>query len=127
MAIGIALLVNQRKTSYVQFVFEFVYTFFISYFFNKVKMTSLLSESLTAVSANLLITIDKVQYKRQGVNITSLARHGLLAGRYNTISDWFHIHVTPKLFKKGTLITHHTPKPYYYGQKINFDFDLLCD
>ena len=43
-------------------------------------MTSLLSESLPAVSANLLITIDKVQYKRQGVNITSLARHGLLAG-----------------------------------------------
>ena len=84
-------------------------------------MTSLLSESLPAVSANLLITIDKVQYKRQGLNITSLARHGLLIGRYNTISDWFHIHVTPKLFKKGTLITHHTPKPYYYCQRVNFD------
>ena len=93
-------------------------------------MTSLLSESLPAVSANLLITIDKVQYKRQGVNITSLARHGLLAGRYSTISDWFHNHVAPQLFKKGTLITHHTPKPYYYTtmvKRLTLTFDLLCD
>ena len=83
-------------------------------------------DSKPAVSANLLVTTDTVQYKRQGTN-TCQAYHGHLASNYTTISDRFHNHVTPQLLKKGTPIPQHTPKPYHYVQKVNVYTKFLCD
>ena len=74
-------------------------------------MTTLLREDLPAVSANLLVTAEKVEYNRQSVNISILACHGLLVGRYTTISDRFHNHATTQLTKKGALITHYIRFP----------------